>query len=103
MTKKEIIKKIQAIIAEFGSFTTADVQAVSSPILKTIGKNTCQLAEGFLHDKVEAVLYVHESETDSEFISYHDLKKDVLEEILFLAEQYEADELQTEKRCSNGY
>jgi hypothetical protein len=34
-------------------------------------------------------------------VSYEDLSKDALEEILTLAEQYEADQIKTEKRCSN--
>ena len=37
---------------------------------------------------------------DSDDVLYEDLKKDVLEEILFLAEIWEAESLQTEKRCS---
>lgn len=101
MQKRTIIKRIKAIISEWGGFTCADVEATSSPVIKTLGKDTCQLAERFEKDKVEAVIYVHESETDEDYISYEDLEKDVLDEILILAEQWEAICLKTEKRCAN--
>jgi hypothetical protein len=38
--KKSKIKKINKIIGKFGSFTVADVEAESSPILKSKGKLT---------------------------------------------------------------
>lgn len=88
MTKKDIIKKIKAIIADYGAFTTADVEAMSSPVIKTLGKDTCQLAERFDLHKVEAVIYVHESETGSDYISYEDLDKNTLTEILSLAKDW---------------
>lgn len=95
MTKKTIINKIKKIITDFGTFTTADVQAESSPCTGSLGRNTVQLAESFYHDKIEAVTYVHDNEESSDYINYEDLKKDVLEEILYLAEQYEAQEIQS--------
>jgi len=101
MQKNAIIKNIKAIIEKFGSFTTADVEAESSPVIATLGKDTCQLAETFNLHKVTAVTYVHETETNEDFILYEDLKKDVLEDILRLAENYEADQLKTLKRCAN--
>ena len=42
-----------------------------------------------------------DEEIETERINYEDLKKDVLEEILTLAEFHEVESLQTEKRCSN--
>ena len=88
MTKKEIIKKIQAIIKEHGSFTTADVEATSSPVISSVGRNTFQLAEGFDLHKVEAIVYVHDTEESTDFIKYEDLKADVLKEILELAKDH---------------
>lgn len=102
MTAKErVIQRIKKIIEEFGSFTTADVEPEGSPVITTAGKNVCVLAEGFNTNTVKAVTYVHETETDSEEISYEDLAEDVLCEIELLAENYEADQLKTLKRCSN--
>ena len=101
MQKRTIIKKIKAIITEWGGFTCADVEATSSPVIKTLGKDTCQLAERFDLYTVEAVLYVHDNETDTEHIKYEDLDKDTLEEILYLAQDWDAISYKTEKRCSN--
>jgi hypothetical protein len=100
MEKKEIINHIQKIIVEFGEFTTADVEANGSPVIQSLG-NTHLLAEQFGEHKVTAVLYVNDTETDEDYISYEDLSEDVLQEILLLAEIWEAEELQTEKRISN--
>jgi hypothetical protein len=88
MKKANIIKKIKTIIENYGGFTTADVEATSSPVIKTLGKDTCMLAERFELHKIEAVIYVHENETSSDYIKYEDLKTDVLNEILELAEQH---------------
>jgi len=88
-TKKELIEKIKAVIDDYGIFTCADVYADSSPILGTLGRNTCQLAETFLQHKVEAVTYVNEQDTDSDYIAYEDLKLDVLKEIYELALKWE--------------
>ena len=89
MNKKEIIKKIKSIINEFGGFTTAEVEAESSPCVASLGSSTCQLAESFYIDKVETIIYVDEEESSNEYIPYEDLKKNVLEEILVLAKRWE--------------
>jgi 2-oxoglutarate dehydrogenase complex dehydrogenase (E1) component-like enzyme len=90
--KEKIIEKIKAIITDYGSFNTAEINAESSPCITTIGRHTCQLAERFNKDNVEAITYVHENETATEYINYKDLKKDVLKEILELAKEYKEQE-----------
>lgn len=102
MQKRTIIKKIKAIIKEHGDFTTADVNAESSPcVLSRKGRN--ELCESFTYDKVEVVTYdSNDEEIDSEQVLYEDLKKDVLEEILALAEDHEVISLQDEDR-QGGY
>jgi hypothetical protein len=73
-TEKElIIESIKEIIKEHGSFTTADLQAESSPIIKSIGKNIVQLAERFNLNGVEATSNVHDNEVEKEDITYEDL------------------------------
>ena len=89
MSKKDIISKIKTIIEKCGTFSTADVEATSSPVVATIGKNTSQLAERFNNSGVNAVTYVHETETDSESIKYEDLTTDTLSDILELAKEWE--------------
>jgi uncharacterized protein (DUF952 family) len=88
MSKKEAISKIKEIIKEYGTFTCADVEATSSPVINSLGKDTHQLAERFYEHKIEAVLYVHEQETDTDFIPYEELKNFTLLEILSLAETW---------------
>ena len=89
MKKKIIIEKIEAIIENYGGFSTADVDADSSPCIGSLGGNTFQLAEYFSKNTVEAVIYIHDCEETSEYISYEDLKVDVLKEILTLAKKWE--------------
>jgi hypothetical protein len=97
---EDIIERIKTIIKNHGEFTVADVVAESSPVISSLG-NTHQLAEQFGHDKVTAVLYVNDTETDEDFISYYNLEYEVLEQILWLAEIWEAESLIDEKRISN--
>ena len=94
MNKATIITEIKNIIAEWGSFNTAEVNAESSPCITTLGQHTCQLAESFSAHKVEAVTYVHENETATDYIPYENLKMDVLKEIQKLAKDYEKQQIE---------
>jgi hypothetical protein len=88
--KRTIIKQIKAIIKENGEFTTADVEANSSPSIASL-KGVNQLAESFNYEKVEVVTYDrNDDEVDSDYVRYEDLDKDVLEEILYLAQDWDA-------------
>src|SRR5258708_15583721 len=89
--KQRLIEKILAIIAEHGSFSTADVQATSSPVVKTMGKDSCMLAERFGKNGVDCSIYVHETETETDTVDYEDLTVSTLEEILWLAEDWDTD------------
>lgn len=90
MQKRTIIKQINAIIKERGDFTTANVQAQSSPSIGAL-KGINQLAESFFYGKAEIVSYDrNDEEIDSENMNYEDMKKDVLEEILYLAQDWDA-------------
>lgn len=88
MKKADIIKKIKTIIKEHGDFTCADVEANSSPVVASLGKDTHQLAESFGLHKVTAVTYVHETETGEDYIKYEDLKASTLKDILELAKEH---------------
>jgi len=100
MQKRTIIKNIKRIINEWGGFSVAEVEGESSPVITTIGKDSHVLAERF-GSSVTGVTYVHETETDENDYEYEELSKDTLEEILTLAEIYEADQEKTFKRCAN--
>jgi len=84
-------------VNDYGTFTTADAEADSSPCITTLGKDTCQLIEEFGTHKVTAVTYVHESEVSEDFILYEDLKVHTLKAILLLAKNYETIMIEDEK------
>jgi hypothetical protein len=108
MRKPTIIKHIQRIIEEWGAFGSGEVEGslgeTYSPCVNSMG-NLVALAENFYSDDVEVNVYnpsgFSSDPIDTYNVSYEDLGKDVLLEILTLAEQYEADQLKTEKRCAN--
>jgi hypothetical protein len=100
MQKRTIIKRIKSIISEYGSFSVAEVEGESSPLINSMGKDSYVLAERF-DSSVTGVTYVHETETDENKYEYEDLSKDTLEEILYLAELYETDQEKTIKRCAD--
>jgi len=101
MQKRTIIKRIKTIIENYGSFSVADVEGESSPLINSMGKDNVILAERFTKDDVEGVTYVHETVVGYCDYAYEDLSKDTLSDILVLAELYEVDQEKTLKRCSN--
>jgi len=100
MQKRTIIKNIKGIILKHGSFSVAEVGGESSPCVESIG-NTIVLAESFDSNCATLVTYVNDEEVDENYVVYHELSKDVLEEILIIAEMYEVDQEKTLKRISN--
>lgn len=91
MTKKDIIKKINAIIEEYGSFSTGEVMADHSPCINSQG-NIVSLAEYFDVDTADIEVYDGAS-TSCDSISsytekYENMSTAVLEEILELAKEY---------------
>lgn len=102
MKKKEkLIEKIRTIIKEWGSFDTSDVQATSSPVYNTMGKDSSALIERFNLDDVDIVMYVHETETGEDSVEYDKLDTDTLEEILELAKEYKEIMKNTMDKCKN--
>lgn len=99
--KERLIERIKTIIEQDGNFTTADVMATSSPVVKTMGKNSCMLAERFGKNGVDCDIYVHETKTESDTVEWEDMTVDVLEEILSLAEEWSVICYKTMKRASD--
>lgn len=89
MSKKEIIKKIKAIIEDYGSFGVGEVEADCSPNVQNRG-NLVDLAEHFYFDKVTVNVYEDgESDCITDYtMRYEELSPYVLDEILILAEKY---------------
>jgi len=100
MSKKEDISYIKRIIADYGSFSVGDLEGENSPIVNSLGKDNFQLAERFSLDDVTVITYVHETEVDQNDVDYEDLPEDTISEIVRLAEDYEADQIRTQKRIS---
>ena len=104
MQKRTVIKRIKEIIANYGGFGVNEVEAEISPCVSAEG-NMVNLAEYFTVNKVKIRVYkpagISSDPIDEYEVDYEDLKKDVLEEILRLAENYEVDQEKTIKRCSN--
>lgn len=88
MKKADIIQQIKAVIEDYGSFNTAEVNAEQSPCIASLGR-TCQLAEAFYKDKVEVVTYTnYRDDVSSDYIPYEKIKVEQLNEILVLAKKY---------------
>jgi hypothetical protein len=103
MEKKEIIKLIKDIIENNGSFNVCELEA-SGVVVGELGKFV-GIAESFNKDHTEINVYESSSfssdEVDSYEEQYEDLSEDVLNEIHFICEQWEAECTRTEKRISN--
>jgi hypothetical protein len=97
--KKNLITDIQKIIGEFGSFTTADIQAGCDVSIPSIG-NHIHLANHFYFDSANVEVYEDggDNEIDSYLLHYHDMQIETLEEVLHYAQQWEAECLQDEDR-----
>ena len=92
MNKAQIINKIAEIVTKHGCFTTAEIQADSSPLVNSLNNNVVQLAERFYSNHAETVIYCHEVEMDTENVDYAKMTNATLLAILELAKQYELSE-----------
>jgi hypothetical protein len=97
--KNKLIDDIQKIVKEFGSFTTADINADCDVSIPTIG-NHIHLANIFNYDDAEVEVYEDggENEIDSYSLSYRDMEIEQLQEVFEYAQQWEAECLQDEDR-----
>jgi len=104
MQKKTIIKKIKAIILNYGTFGLGEVEGADGICVNEMG-NYVALAEYFNLDFVEVNVYqpcgFSSDPVDDYELKYEDLSKEILEQILFVADLYETDQEKTIKRCSN--
>lgn len=81
------IQKIKEIIKEWGGFSSGELEA-DSPLLNSMGKDHFQLVERFDLDSVDVNTYVHDTNTDCEYMSYEDLPDSVIDDIYELALDY---------------
>jgi hypothetical protein len=105
MESTELIKRITDIIKNFGCFSVGELEYETNGIVVGEMGKFVAIAELFTEDHVDINVYEPSSfssdELDSYETTYDELNVDVLKEILFVCEQWEAEQLQTEKRISN--
>jgi transcription antitermination factor NusA-like protein len=102
--KTEKILRIKEIIREWGATTTAELEADSSPCISSSGTNKMNvstLVEEFNLSDVKIVTYNNETEIAEDNIPYEDLTEDVIDDILYLLEDYDTDNYKTMQRCQN--
>ena len=105
MEKKELIQNIKKILSVYGCFNIAELdQYDNTPCVATMG-NFVALADYYTEDYVDVSVYnprsVSSDPIDEYEEQYDNLSEEVLQEILVLCEQWEAQSLQTEKRIAN--
>ena len=99
--KASAIRQIQTIVERWGETTSSELMLESSPCVESIGNspNVCTLVEEFKFKGVKVVTYVNDGEIDSSFVDYDELDDDLLEEVLAVMQDYDAEMDRTEKRC----
>ena len=105
MEKKEIIDRIRKIQSVEGCFWIGELEEErAGVVVGELGKYI-GLAEYFTEDFCEVNVYEPSSmssdEVDTYDAKYEDLDEDVLQEILLVVEQKEAENIRTEKRISD--
>ncbi len=104
MQNRTIIKRIKNIILNYGTFNIGEVDGADGICVNEMG-NLVALAEYFNLDFVEIQVYEpssFSSDPISDYeLTYEELSKETLEQILFVAELYETDQEKTIKRCAN--
>ena len=104
MQKKTIIKRIKTIIENYGTFNIGEVEGADGICVNEMG-NLVALAEYFNGTTIEVNVYdpnSFSSDPISDYeLTYEELDKDTLEQILFVAELFETDQEKTLKRCAN--
>jgi len=105
MTKEKTIQEIKKIITKYDAFNIGELDNFdSAPSVGCIG-SVAGLVEYFDKDYAEINVY-HTNSFSSDAIEsytevYENLNIDVLQEILILCEEFEAQTLKTLKRISN--
>jgi len=104
MQKRTIIKRIKSIIYNYGTFNIGEVEGADGICVNEMG-NLVALAEYFNGTTIEVNVFdsnSFSSDPISDYeLTYEELSKEILEEILFVAELYETDQEKTLKRISN--
>jgi hypothetical protein len=102
--KKETISYIKKLIKENGSFAIGQCDGMESlPAVNTMGE-LMALAEHFYENEVEINIYSRftgDPIGNPYYLPYESLSMELLQEIEFLCDNWDAQNYQTEKRISN--
>ena len=105
MEKSELIERITDILKVNGCFCVGELEFETPGICVGELGNYVGLAEYFTEDYVEVNVYEPRSSSSDSIDTYEQdygfLSEDVLSEIHFVCEQWEAECIRTEKRISN--
>jgi hypothetical protein len=99
--KEKSIRSIKNIIKEWGTFTVAELEGHSSPIVSQVNENHEVLMESFDINGVHTTEYVHGLATSDGFYSYDELTEEQLNDVLYLAAEYDAICWKTQERCDD--
>ena len=100
--KASKIKYIKDVLAVWGGTSCCELELDHSPSMNSMaGGSIAELVEEFDAQGVSAVTYDDDMEIGWNDYNYEELSDDVLDEIYEIVQNYEADMLKTEKRCSN--
>lgn len=98
----ELIPKIKAIIAEWGSVFTGQLSLDCSPCYTNVG-NLSSLVERFNAHDVDIISYDNDgNEIDSFLLTYEELDNSLLEEIFEILQDYDTDMEKTMNRCKDN-
>jgi hypothetical protein len=93
MEKKDRqIKRIKAIIAEYGCTTPSELGLSCSPCISSTGTNKSNISvliEEFSLNYVKAITYLNETEIAEDKINYENLSDAIIDEIFGIMETYE--------------
>lgn len=103
MKKTEVIQSIQEVLVKWGEFSIGEVDGEDvSPCVASHG-NLVDLAEHFNNTGVSVFVYKPDSHSsdpiDDYDLDYEELDLDILEEILLIAERYDAQEQKVFDSC----
>ena len=93
MTKKDILKKIKAVLKRIGYTTAGELDLDHSPCYGSLGEKVVALVEEFGVDTFQVVVYCDEQEIDCFESDYGDMEDNIdefdLEYLLEALEKYE--------------
>ena len=100
--RSEKIRFIKNVIDNWGATSCTELELDHSPSLNSTGNgggNVCELVEEFNVDGVESIVYDDlDDEVEYNTYSYEDLDDDIIDEIVFIMEEYEAASMKDEER-----